>query len=240
MKIIEQSHEILSHTGIDMVERAGRNCYQSEPKGCGLKGPVNTCLKYTDKLADPKCDEKDCRHHTSHKFVKMLRDKGHHAMLEFGEVTVKFITDRGVMAELTRHRMGVSFAIESTRYVKYDGEMEFIKPVWCSNHVPILINGGGDIQLLKFDEQLWTSSMAKAENTYKALLNCGWKAQQARSVLPNSLKTEIICKANFREWLHILKLRCSTKSHPQMASLMRPLLVELQEKLPVVFDDLVF
>jgi len=137
-----------------------------------------------------------------------------------------------------------SFAQESTRYVKYDGQMEFIKPVWCSNHlldpwqkqVTVPPDAPSDIP----GEKLWMAAMERAEQDYKNLLHAGWKAQQAREILPNSLKTEIVMKANIREWRHIFTLRCAKASHPQMVDLMRPLLKEIQKKIPVVFDDLIF
>ena len=104
MKIIEQYHEILSlpENNLQMLEKAGRTCYKSE-----------------DKITQDSAE----------KFVDMLVRKGHHAMIEFGDIIVKFVTNRGVTHELVRHRH-CSFAQESTRYVKYEGEMEFIKPVW--------------------------------------------------------------------------------------------------------------
>ncbi len=70
------------------------------------------------------------------------------------------------------------------------------------------------------------------------MLKEGWRPEQAREVLPNSLKTEIVVKANFREWRHIFKLRCSNKAHPQMRALMLPLLSELKTKIPVLFEDI--
>jgi thymidylate synthase (FAD) len=168
----------------------------------------------------------------------MLRDRGHHAMMEFGDITVRFVTNRGVTHELIRHRH-ISAAQESTRYVKYDGEMEFIQPVWCSDYV--LGSFTKDVPVTDCHaSHIWLRSMKQAEKDYKNLLSKGWKAQQAREILPNSLKTEIVVKANFREWRYILSLRCAKASHPQMRALMRPLLTELKTKVPVVFDDLVF
>ncbi len=87
---------------------------------------------------------------------------------------------------------------------------------------------------------MWLSAMEWAETDYKTLLQNGWKAQQAREILPNSLKTEIVMKANIREWRHVFALRCAKASHPQMVELMRPLLKEVQKKVPIVFDDLIF
>jgi len=129
-----------------------------------------------------------------------------------------------------------SFAQESTRYVKYEGDMEFIKPVWCKE---LTKASGAPVQGISA-QQVWLTAMERAEADYKALLQNGWKAQQAREILPNSLKTEIVMKANIREWRHIFALRCAKASHPQMVELMRPLLKEVQKKIPVVFDDLIF
>lgn len=199
MKIINQSYKIISlpENLLKTLEQAGRTCYKSENK-------------ITDKSAP--------------KFVKMLRDRGHHAMIEFGDIIVKFITNRGVTHEMVRHRM-CSFAQESTRYVNYKGGMEFIRPVWWNED---------DAS----PQQSWYVAMEQSEKSYISLLNQGWRPEQAREVLPNSLKTEIVVKANIREWRHILTLRTSKAAHPQIRELMIPLLVELKEKLPVVFDDI--
>jgi len=143
-------------------------------------------------------------------------------MIEFGDIIIKFITNRGVTHELVRHRL-CSFAQESTRYVRYDGTMEFIKPEWFS-----------DLEAIA----RWEQAMYDAEEHYIFLLNNGWRPEQAREVLPNSLKTEIVVKANIREWRHIFTLRCSKAAHPQIRGLMLPLLKELKTKLPIVFDDL--
>ena len=212
MKIIEQSHEILSlpENLLEMLEKAGRTCYKSEDKITPESAP---------------------------KFIKMLRDRGHHAMIEFGDIIIKFITNRGVTHEIVRHRLS-SFAQESTRYVKYDGEMEFIRPIWCSADVV-----GASFKKLKTiqytdTEYTWMDACLNSEIIYKRLLDSGWRPEQAREVLPNSLKTEIVWKANIREWRHIMSLRCSKAAHPQMRALMLPVLAEFQSKLPVVFDDL--
>ena len=89
--------------------------------------------------------------------------------------------------------------------------MEFIKPVWFGD-LPIAPGAAPG-------EQVWVTSMERAEQDYKILLQNGWKAQQAREILPNSLKTEIVMKANIREWRHIFNLRCAKASHPLMQRL---------------------
>lgn len=216
MKIIEQSHKIISlpENLLETLEAAGRTCYKSENKITKDSAP---------------------------KFIEALIKRGHHAMIEFGDIIVRFITNRGVTHEIVRHRM-CSFAQESTRYVKYDGEMEFIKPVWVNNKIDIY---GGCLhhnKELTETESLavgvWSNSMKSAELDYKTLLNQRWRPEQAREVLPNSLKTEIVVKANIREWRHIFSLRCAKAAHPQMRALMIPLKTELQSKLPIVFDGL--
>lgn len=210
MKLIEQSYEIiyLPDNLIQMIEYVGRTCYQSHEK-------------ITDESAI--------------KFVQMLRNNGHHAMIEFGDIIVKFITNRGVTHELVRHRL-CSFAQESTRYVKYSGDMEFIKPVWFEHDVDkINLNPA---LILNDSEWIFYHSCFRAERDYKRLIDEGWKPQQAREILPNALKTEIIVKSSIREWRHILSLRCSTAAHPQMSSLMIPLKDELKQKIPVLFDDI--
>ncbi len=208
MKLIDQSHEIIfCPDTLGMIERAGRTCYKSE-----------------DKITED----------SSEKFVKMLVDRGHHAMIEFGDIIVRFITNRGVTHELVRHRL-CSFAQESTRYVKYDGEMEFIRPVWMRSALNGHIKDYHLQCLESFDERVFISAMMDAEARYKSLLDAGWRPEQAREVLPNALKTEIVVKANVREWRHIFLLRTSLKAHPQMRGLMAPLQKELREKLPVLF-----
>ena len=86
--------------------------------------------------------------------------------------------------------------------------------------------------------EAWQELCERAEETYKELLSHGVQPQQARSVLPNSTKTEIVMTANLREWRHFLKLRTAKAAHPQMRELTVPLLHEFQERIPVVFDDI--
>lgn len=165
------------------------------------------------------------------RFARMLIKRGHEAMIEHASATVRFVTNRGVTHELVRHRM-TSFGQESTRYVKYDGEMEFIRPVWLDEGEPV------SRQLARSQ---FMTACRDAESRYKNLLDLGWKPEQAREVLPNSLKTEIVVTANFREWRHIFKLRAigtTGKPHPQMQALMLPVLEEFANRCPAVFGDL--
>lgn len=199
MKMIEQSHKILHHPNgaLWLIELAARTCYKSEAR-----------MQPGSEI----------------EMVKRLIAGDHLAMLEFGDFTVKFVTNRGVTHELVRHRL-CSFAQESTRFVRYDDEMEFIKPVWWEAST-------------KQQKDTFTYLCVFAEQSYNTLLKSGWTPQQAREVLPNALKTEIVVKANLREWRHIFFLRCSKAAHPQIRALMQALLKELQTVIPVVFDDI--
>ena len=231
MKIIEQSHEILHIDGIDRIERAARTCYKSEEKigcRCPSRAEFHGCPN-----AFPYCepDEENCAHcaeHSSARMIRQLIKRGHHAMLEHGSATVRFITNRGVTHELVRHRMA-SFGQESTRFVSYGGKgIEFIRPVWCDKD-----------SRQAFGE--WQVQMQIAEDSYNHLLELGWRPEQAREVLPNALKTEIVVTANYREWMWIFQLRAigtTGRPHPQMQALMIPLLEEFKSRVPAVFDDL--
>lgn len=166
---------------------------------------------------------------TAERMVRALIKGGHEAMLEHFSFSVKFIVDRGVSHEIVRHRMA-SFAQESTRYCNYgkSGDVAFIRPNFFADNTPEMDN--------------WVESCMRAESTYLYLLSEGSTPQEARAVLPNSLKTEVVMTANLREWRHFLKLRAvgtTGKPHPQMKEVAVPLLHELQEHIPVVFEDLV-
>jgi len=137
--------------------------------------------------------------------------------------SVRFITDRGVTHELVRHRTA-SFAQESTRYVKYHaGDMEFIHPVFQWGHI---------------ENYIFIKAMESAEKAYKLLIESKALPQEARTVLPNSLKTEIVVTANIEEWIHIMKLRTAKSAHPQIRALMIPLLQEFKQDTGL-FDNIV-
>jgi len=152
--------------------------------------------------------------------------------------TVRVITDRGIQQEITRHRPW-AYSIESTRYVKYDDEIKFIKPVWGSDDLLI-----EETQLsraldpLTLAERVWLNKMVSDEDDYRFLLKNGWKPEQARSILPLSLAGEIVMTATLGEWAHMLKQRTGKAAHPQIVALMKPLLKELQSNISVVFDDI--
>jgi len=167
--------------------------------------------------------ETDINEDSAAAFVTRLIESGHESVIEHFNITVKFICDRGVSHELVRHRL-VSYSQESTRYCDYSGEVTFIQPFfWQRGSVGYVV---------------WKRLCEAAEEAYKNLRKVGSPPEQARVVLPNSLKTEIVVTANLREWRHILKLRTAKRAHPQMREIMVPLLKQLAEEIPCVFGDI--
>lgn len=161
---------------------------------------------------------------TAGPFLRMLRERGHLSVVEHASASLLLVCDRGVSHEIVRHRMA-SYAQESTRYCNY-GQERFGREIAVVE--PPLENDG--------QRELWRRAMEETERAYLALLDAGATPQMARAVLPNSLKTEIVMTANFREWLHFFDLRCGPAAHPQMrevASLAREI---LRREAPEVFQ----
>lgn len=150
------------------------------------------------------------------------------ASLIHTDITVKFTVDRGVSHEIVRHRVA-SFAQESTRYCNYGskgGEITVIHPCYITKPIQYVA---------------WENACKEAESSYLIMLRSGATPQEARSVLPTSLKTEIVMTANLKEWRHFFKLRAcgvTGKPHPQMLEVAVPLLKEFKELIPVAFRDL--
>ena len=165
---------------------------------------------------------------SSKEFVRRLIERGHESVIEHEKITVRFVCDRGVSHEIVRHRLA-SYSQESTRYCNYSKEafgkeITVIKPLfWDKNSEQY---------------ETWYRCMKAAEEAYFELLNTGAKPQEARSVLPNSLKTEIVITMNLREWRHFFKLRTSEVAHPQMREVACMALQEMKELIPIVFDDI--
>lgn len=226
MKIIKPyiqiEDEITGDEILKKIEKIGRTCYKSEDKIT------------TDSAA---------------KFVEMLIKRGHEAMIEHVSISVRIICDRGISHELVRHRIA-SYAQESSRFCnyskdKFNNEVTFIQPCWISENLTgdhqIVWDGlCGTCQAEPCGEDVgwWFWHMAVSERDYFKLLNKGWTPEEARSVLPNSLKTEIVATMNLREWRHFLKLRTDKAAHPQMREIANMILEEFKNKIPVVFDDI--
>lgn len=174
---------------------------------------ARTCYKSEDK-ATPKADEA---------LVKALIKNGHESVLEHEKITMLWVCDRGVSHELVRHRIA-SYSQESTRYVTYNN-IAYINP---------LLTPGTNAY------KTWEKTLWIIEKNYKELLDAGCSPQIARSILPNSLKTEVVVTMNIRELRAMLKLRTSAGAHPQFRQLALALLIHLQENVPVLFDDLAY
>jgi len=175
------------------------------------------CYKSEEKITDDSAEN----------FVRGIIQRGHESVLEHEIFSVRFIVDRGVSHELVRHRLA-SYSQESTRYCNYSGdrfgnEITVIEPCFAKP--------GTDARYS------WERACAYAEKTYFNLLERGCTPQEARSVLTNSLKTEVVMTANLREWRHFFRLRTAPDAHPQMREVTIPLLLRLQDLIPVVFDD---
>ncbi len=169
---------------------------------------------------------------SAEKFIANIIKRGHESVIEHEKITVRFICDRGVTHELVRHRMA-SYSQESTRYCnytndKFGNELTFIRPCFWDENT----------EEGKAKMELWKKSMQNIENEYNELISMGAKPEEARSILPNSLKTEIVVTMNLRSWRHFFKLRTAKAAHPQIRQISCALLDELKVKLPVIFGDL--
>lgn len=163
-------------------------------------------------------------------FIRKILKSGHESVIEHEKVSVRIICDRGVTHEIVRHRIA-SYSQESTRYCNYSkskfgNELTFIKPCfWAEDSVAY---------------SLWIKQMQSAETCYLTLIEAGATPEQARSILPNSLKTEIVVTMNLREWRHFFQLRAAERAHPQMREIAIPLLQEMQRLLPPIFEDICY
>jgi thymidylate synthase (FAD) len=161
-------------------------------------------------------------------FIQKILQSGHESVIEHEKITAKIICDRGVSHEIVRHRIA-SYSQESTRYCNYSGikfgnELTLIRPFYWNQ------------DLEKYS--IWQQTMQTIETNYIKLISMGARPEEARSILPNSLKTEIVVTMNLREWRHFFKLRTGIKAHPQMREITIPMLKKYKEEVPVIFDDI--
>jgi thymidylate synthase (FAD) len=215
MRLIKSSIEFIwaTENPLQIIERAGRTCYKSE-----------------ERIAPE----------SAARFVKMLIDNGHEAMIEHASASYRFICDRGVTHEIVRHRL-FSFAQESTRYCNYKDEVAFVIPPWLSSinegsFTEKDLSDGQSSSLLDEPSRIWLQNMLNQEQVYNKLLELGWQPQQARSVLPTSLKTEIVITGNLRQWRQFFRLRCDKSAHPQAREVAYMALKDVKDRIPVVFD----
>lgn len=193
---------------IRKIEKIGRVCYKSE-----------------DRIQNDSAE----------KFIAGIIKRGHESVIEHASVSVKVICDRGVTHEIVRHRVA-SYSQESTRYCNYskDKFQSQISVVDIATGFSYDMENPTDCQ--KYE--IWQEAMENAEKSYFRMLEAGASPQEARAVLPNSLKTELVMTMNLREWRHFFKLRTSNRAHPQMKEVSKLILEVFRQKLPVFFQDI--
>ena len=188
-----------------------------------IESVARTCYKSEDCITEDSAP----------KMVRGLVKHSHMAMIEHAHVSVKFICDRGVSHEIVRHRIA-SYAQESTRYCNYSqgkfgSEITVIEPLFFDKN--------------SVEYSIWKDSCLQAEKAYNELIQIGRTPQEARSVLPNSLKTEIVVTMNLREWIHFFNLRAvgtTGDPHPQMKEIAVMVLEKFSNELPEIFGDIYF
>lgn len=212
MIIQKPSVEILStepyQDMLRRVERIGRVCYKSE-----------------DRIEEGSAE----------KFIRGILRRGHESVIEHGSITVKFICDRGVTHEIVRHRIA-SYSQESTRYCNYVKE-KFGRQITCIDlSTGFHYDLNNEMDRRKYE--VWQEAMENAERSYFQLIQLGATPQEARSVLPNSLKTELVATMNLREWRHFFRMRADAAAHPQCREVAQMLLERFAKEYPVFFEDL--
>lgn len=204
--------KIINHK-VDIIYPSGLTEWVNEARK--IEAAARTCYKSENYISEDSWKS----------LIKKLKENNHGAMLEFGNFICRITTDRGVSHELVRHRLA-SYAQESTRYCnygknKFNNELTFIKPV--------------EIDISKNEFKIWKSAMEAAEESYLTMIEEKVKPENARSVLPNSLKTEVVMKCNWRELLHMLDLRTSAAAHPDIRYVMNMIKDVFMENIPELF-----
>ena len=190
------------------LEKCGRTCYQSESK------------QHTKPTAD---------------FLRGIIKSGHTSVLEHESITLDLITNRGVLAELTRHRIGVGYSVESTRYVNYKDGVEFIFPIDYVYDTDIDKDTQDKI-LTRI--KIFKEACDTAAHAYAQLIKNGAKPQEARAVLPQALKVDMKVTMNIRAWRHFFELRCAPSAHPDIKEIAIAILLEFRKKMLPLFEDI--
>ena len=212
MIAIKPSAEILSGKDyrqmLENIERIGRVCYKSE-----------------DAIHPGSAEQ----------FIRNIIARGHESVIEHESISVRVVCDRGVSHEIVRHRIA-SYSQESTRYCNYVKE-KFGSQITCID----LATGfrydlSSETDRKKYE--VWQRAMENAERSYFQMIELGATPQEARSVLPNSLKTELVATMDLREWRHFFRLRTDPAAHPQCREVACMLLERFARDYPVFFEDL--
>jgi thymidylate synthase (FAD) len=167
------------------------------------------------------------------KLFDKLWERKHLAMFEHAHIAARLVVDRGVTHELVRHRIGVAFAQESTRYCNYStnrlgNEIKVISPFKTA--ITDYERAGGDPA-----KAAWWSAVSTAEESYFKMIKNGYPPEIARSVLPTCTASTIVVTANIREWFHIFSLRAQPEAHPAMRSIMYEVLRKFVTLYPFIF-----
>ena len=208
MEIIKSSVELITPVDkqyiLNLIEYATRNCYQS-----------------FDKVKEGSAEI----------LINSIKERNHWTPFENFSLTFKIITNRGVMAELTRHRHA-SFNVMSTRYVNYSKDK-------FGNQVKFIDIAEGFPETDVESYLKWENACRCSEDYYMDLINFhGQKPDMARSVLNNSVATEIIMTANLRELYYMIKLRTAPPAHPEIRVIMNKVCELCKFELPEIFGDL--
>lgn len=229
MIIIRPYHEFIhcpsANDILRRIELAGRTCYKSE-----------------DRIAPGSAED----------FVRGIIRRGHLSVIEHVNITVRIVCDRAISHEIVRHRLA-AYSQESTRYANYAGgqfgrQITVVLPLWYEDVLPTGVHTTAELAILEnqlYDSArpearraaLWLAAVTQAEACYLWMVKNGAAPQEARAVLPNSLKTEVVMTANLREWKHIFRVRCAKAAHPQMREIMRPMLADFYRRVPWVFEE---
>lgn len=211
MNVIKPSVEIVDMQDYDQmiqkIEKIGRVCYKSEG---------------------------NIKEDSAERFIINLLKRGHESVIEHETITIRLTCDRGITHEIVRHRIA-SYSQESTRYCNYAGDK-------FGNQITVIdLASGFEYDLTNENDrakyEVWTKAMETAEKYYFQMLELGATPQEARSILPNSLKTEIVMTMNLRSWRNFFRLRCDSHAHPQMREVAGIALAEFKKRLPVFFSD---
>ena len=209
MKVVQAKIEPLTkidgEEALMLIQKVAKTCYQTE--------------KITDDMESAK------------RIIRQLINSGHHSMLEFYNITMRYMTNIAAYKDLRTHRHS-TWGVESTRWCRYDkgkfnGEIKFLDPIEIPKSSP------------KY--QVWLNGCKQAEQNYLEMAKLGATADELSLLLPQSTAAEVNVTANLREWRHILSLRaCNSTGHarPCVNEIMIPTLELFHEKIPVVFDDL--
>ena len=177
------------------------------------------CYKSEDKICEGSYN----------KMIGMLRMKKHESVMEHGNITVRMIGSRAFTHQLVRHRLA-AYSQESQRYCNYSkgkfgNVVTFIEPE----------------EFHSWDNEVkdaFTVGLFSSEKCYQELIKNGSKAEDARGVLPNACKTEIVVTMNLRSWRHFFKMRCDKHAQAEIRNLAKSLLKDMYNLMPIIFEDL--